>query len=275
LFLDSTISEFKVGEQFEVKILADTEEESINIAEIGLHFNPDLLEVIDFADANSIFSLWLKKPDLSNDDGNIFFIGGTPGGYSGNSGLLGRLFFKVKSSGEVEISFTSITKMLLNDGFGTAAVLDTQGLNIILSDKTESPIEGQWEKEISADIIPPEPFVLEIGQNDNIFDGKYFIAFSASDKQTGVDYYAVKEGLFGQWKKVSSPYILSDQQLTSKIQVMVVDKAGNKRIAILPAKYVPWWKNELIIVVIIAIIILCVFWATYILKNKRKKIDQR
>lgn len=51
----------------------------------------------------------------------------------------------------------------------------------------------------------------------------------SNDKQTGIDYYEVKEGE-GNWVKTESPYLLKDQARQSVIQVKAVDKASNERI---------------------------------------------
>jgi len=82
---------------------------------------------------------------------------------------------------------------------------------------------------LKKDTIPPEPFSIEIYKEPLIFDGKYFLIFSAVDKQTGIDFYEAKEG-DNSWQKQKSPYLLEDQQLNSIINVKAVDKAGNERI---------------------------------------------
>jgi len=130
----------------------------------------------------------------------------------------------------------------LNDGFGTPAKLTLkEAVFTILTEKAEVPKE-EWQEELAKDDIPPEPFEIKISQDPNIFGGKYFIVFSTTDKQTGIDHYEVKEGKI-DWKRAESPYLLEDQSLKSIIKVKAVDKAGNERIAeyIPPKKPFPYW----------------------------------
>jgi len=71
---------------------------------------------------------------------------------------------------------------------------------------------------------------FKIQRDPAIFDGKYFIVFYTTDKETGVDYYMVKEGE-REWKIAKSPYLLENQNLDEEIKVKAVDRAGNETIA--------------------------------------------
>ena len=189
---------------------------------------------MDFSKGNSILTLWLEEPSFSNKAGTISFIGGIPGGYLGEDGPLGKIIFYAKEGGEVKIQFQEDSKILLNDGFGTKAELEKQGAAFnILSEKLEAP-RDEWLGELKKDNIPPEFFEIEISRDPSIFEDKYFIIFSTTDKQTGINYYEVKEGE-RDWKKAESPYLLEDQALQGIIKVKAVDKAGNERIA----EYIP------------------------------------
>jgi len=161
------------------------------------------------------------------------------------------------------------SQVLLNDGFGTPAKLTTKGaVFTILAEKLETP-EDKWKEELEKDNIPPEPFEIEIHQEPAIFEGKYFIIFSTTDKQTGIDYYEISEtGDKRQegWKIGESPYLLTDQSLQSIIKVRAVDKAGNERIAeILPLrKPFPYW-----IIIVILIGAGVIWWIVKKLKTKK------
>ena len=98
----------------------------------------------------------------------------------------------------------------------------------------------------------------------------YFLVFSGIDKQTGIDYYEVKEGQ-GNWKRAEFPYVLEDQTLQGIIEVRAVDKAGNERIAEytpsqygLPSKHFPFWAAGMALAAAAVIV-----WSVYkILKRK-------
>jgi len=243
LYLEPSNGDYQPGDTFLTEIKIDTQE-CINIVEANLSFSQDILDAINFSQGESILTIWIKPPTIDQSLGLISFIGGIPGGYCGKipgdpgpSNLLGKIIFRipeitVREVGEniAKVKFLESSQVLLNDMLGTKAKLTTQGAEFkILSEKSEIP-KDEWQKELEKDNIPPEPFEIEIHQDSLIFEGKYFIIFSTTDKQTGIDYYEIREGK-RDWKKVSSPYLLEDQSLKSKILVRAVDKAKNERIA--------------------------------------------
>lgn len=142
----------------------------------------------------------------------------------------------------------------------------------------------EWSQEaahfrIMADTVPPEDFFPQIGKDEFISEGKYFVSFAAKDKTSGVDYYEASEiddwGIFDfininkknlVWRKASSPYLLADQSLKSKILIKAVDKAGNERIAkvVPPNKTVYWQTGVLLLILVILAGAIVVF--------KKKKI---
>ncbi len=269
LYLEPTEGEHYQEDTFIVTAKIDTEEECINTVEGNLNFSQDILEVVDFSQGSSILTIWVKKPEILQNSGLISFTGGIPGGYCGRlpgdpgeSNLLGKIIFKVKNQklGTAKVEFLDSSQVLLNDGFGTPAKLTLQGATFtILSGVSEFPKE-EWLQELKKDTVSPEPFEIEINQDPLIFEGKYFIIFSTNDKQTGIDYYEVKEGE-RDWKIAESPYLLEDQGLTSIIKVKAVDKAGNERIAEIigprylpPEKPFPYW---IIIIILVGIGIIC------------------
>jgi len=276
LYLDSSQEEYRQDQTFMVNLRIDIEGECINTVKADLGFPQDVLEAIDFSQGNSILSLWLKPADINQSLGLISFIGGVPGGYCGRlpgdlglSNLLGKIIFKVKEKVGVEpfsaesqarVEFLDSSQVLLNDGFGTPAELTNKGITLkILPKSVEIPAEDEWQKELEKDIIPPEPFQIEINKDPSIFEGKYFAVFSTLDKQTGIDHYEIQE-IPPKWmlkstkfEKAESPYLLQDQSLKSIIKVKAVDKAGNERIAeyLPPKKPFPSWIIILILLILI------------------------
>ncbi len=260
LYLEQASGEYHREDVFIVEIKLNTEGEYINTTKIDLTFSQEILEVKDFSKGNSILTLWVEEPTFSNKTGTISFIGGIPGGYLGEDGPLGKIIFYAKEGGEVKIQFQEDSQILLNDGFGTKAELEKQGAAFnILSEKLKAP-RDEWLGELKKDNILPEPFEIEISQDPSIFEGKYFIVFSTTDKQSGVDYYEVKEGE-RDWKKAESPYLLEDQALQGIIKVKAVDKAGNERIAeYIPLGYKPPKKLLSYLIIILILIGGGVIW---------------
>ena len=281
LYLEPSEGNYRPGDTFLVEIKIETEEECVNIVEANLSFSQDTLDAIDFSPGESILTLWLKAPTIDKSKGEISLIGGIPGGYCGRipgdpgvSNLIGRIIFKVpgimvEELGEnlAEVKFLDSSQVFLSDMLGTKAQLTTRGAKFeILSEEPEVS-KGEWQEELEKDTIPPELFEIEITQHPSIFEGQYFIVFSTTDKQTGLDYFEVKEGK-KDWKRVTSPYLLEDQSLHSIIRVKAVDKAGNERIA----EYVPPVKPKLFPYWIIILILIgsgVIWWLIKKIKIKK------
>lgn len=263
------------GDTMAVDVLIDVME-CVNAIEAEISFPKDYMQFKDFILSESVLSLWIEKPDKAdlaevNGNGIIKFAGGVPGGYcgriagdQGDTRRIARLVFDVPSlivaedeRASLDLSFLSSTKVLLNDGFGTADALTARGASYIFSPKGEGQ-DDSWRREIIEDNIPPEPFVIELLRKKDVFDNQYFIAFQTQDKQSGMDHYEVLElgredelgvtrqqglweKLFGEekkpigWQRAEMPYLLIDQSLRSVIKVKAIDKAGNERFV----EYVP------------------------------------
>ncbi len=263
LHLEPSSGEYHQGDTFITEIRIDTEGECINAVDINMGFPPDILEAVNFSKGDSILTFWVKPPTIDQNLGLISFAGGIPGGYCGvlpgdprEASVLGRIVFRARETDakleretDAKIKFLDTSQVLLNDGFGTPAKLTTRGaVFTILLEKAEFP-KDEWLQKLEKDNIPPEPFEIEIHRDPAIFEGKYFIIFSTTDKQTGLGYFEVKEGK-RDWKRAESPHLLEDQGLSSIIKVKAVDKAGNERIAeyLPPKEPFPWWLIVLIMV---------------------------
>ena len=225
--------EYSRGDVFLVNLMVDTQGERINAGQLEITFPQDKIEVLEISEGDSIFTFWPQRPSFSNETGKIFLVGGVPFGFEGKGKILKVVFlvnFSENEKGFAEINLSPDSQILLNDGQGTRAKLETKKAVFSLFSKPAKVPKNEWEKEIKEDKIPPEPFTITLGKDPFIFDGKYFIAFNTIDKQTGIDHYEIKEGK-RPWKRGESPYLLADQSLRSKILVKAVDKAGNERIA--------------------------------------------
>jgi len=274
LYLESSEENYYVNETFITNIRIDVgNNESINAIEAYLKFPNDILEVKDFSTGNSILT-FIEEPKIDQEQGLISFVGIIPGGYSGRipgdpgeSNLLGKIIFYSISPGIAEIIFKDSSQALLSDGEGTSANLTDKGIIVDVQKIDDiNLVKDEWKKELEKDNVLPEDFNPEIIK----IDGKYYLSFTAKDKNSGIDYYEISEKNFwesinklsgvGKWADAESPYLLKDQSLSNRIEIKAVDKAGNERIVKLPATYsLPWYKNYFIWVILI-ITIAYVIW---------------
>ncbi|MFH0891854.1 MAG: hypothetical protein V1867_03685 [Candidatus Falkowbacteria bacterium] len=276
LYLDPAEGEYGPGDSFTADIKIDVDGECVNTVEAFIGFPNDYLNIIDFLIGESILNLWVEKPDKAglrevNQKGELHFSGGIPGGYCGKipgdpgeSNILGRIVFQIPGMiisdfdrDSLSVDFSAASRVLLHDGLGTADVVTTRGALYKFSSASTDPDES-WREDIKSDAISPLPFVIELRSDPGIFDGQYYIIFSTTDKETGLDHFEVleitpeelsgitdKPGLYerlfmepkspSDWKRAKTPYLLEDQSLLSIIRVKAVDKAGNERIE----EYVP------------------------------------
>lgn len=232
------------GEEFVIDVVANSEE-LVNAIEGQLVFPEEMLTVADIREGNSVISLWVEKPHIFTN-GVIAFSGIVPGGFNGPNSVLFSVVFTAKNSGNISLSLQNILAFY-NDGLGTKVPFQARGVNIFIKDA-----DSVVRKETLKDTEPPEDFTLAITRDPNIFDDKYFLVFSTQDKKSGIGNYAIREGEWGWFKKVESPYLLQNQNLDRKIYLKVMDKTGNERLVVVePRNPRSWWQNLDLIVIIL------------------------
>jgi hypothetical protein len=249
LNLTSSIQEFGVGQQFQVDLILNTQNEEINAVEGRIIFSSETLELKEMRDGNSIVNFWVERPKAKFNN-EIDFSGIVPGGYTGEKGLIFSIIFQSKAEGEGIVEIQN-AKALLNDGEGTTAKTTISNFQFLISEKVSIP---QISIPEIKDTDPPEDFKPEIAQSPEMFDGKYFLVFATQDKGSGIDHYEVCEGSKKKCVIAESPYLLQNQKLDQQIFVKAVDKSGNERVVMLPPqKPLPWYKNYAILAILIII----------------------
>jgi hypothetical protein len=242
-----------VGSIFEAGVFLKTEGQSINAIEGKIFFPNDLVELTEVRDGNSLVSLWVKKPQVTEAGlsaegaGEIFFSGLVPGGFVGEDGYLFSLFFEAQAKGQVRITIAE-EQILLADGQGSKAFVKQAPLVVSIED-----IEKVDELSALVDSDPPEFFTPQVTRDSSVFDGKWFLIFATQDKGSGIDHYEVREGGL-EWKMAESPYVLEDQGLGSDVLVKAVDKAGNEKVETLARQNLAkWYANYAVWIIIIGI----------------------
>lgn len=245
--IDPDTGTYGPGDTFIATVRIDGEEDCVNAVNVAITYSKETLRAVDFSRGDSILSLWAVEPHIDTDSGSIVFAGGVPGGYCGRitgdpalSNVLGKVVFTVvgATTPRATIHFAPTSAVFLNDGLGTLAKLITHDATITLS-PVPTLSQNPWLKEVAADTIPPQPFVVEVESTIGVFGGKYYIVFSTTDKESGLDYFEIFER--GGWRRITSPYLLEGQSLlgVGDIQVRALDKAGNIRMGTYSASLIP------------------------------------
>jgi hypothetical protein len=115
---------FEEGSTFQVPILLNTKNRSVNGIEVRINFDKDKLLIVNPTSGVSIIGVWVEPPKFDNTQGTASYVGVIPDGITTGAGLIGTITFKAKTSGRAVVSVGSRSKVLLNDGLGTATVLD-------------------------------------------------------------------------------------------------------------------------------------------------------
>ena len=219
-----------------LEVQVDTGKEIINALGATIHV-PDGIKIDAINNGNSTILFWIEAPTYDDKSDTITFSGITPGGFQGRYMVL-----TISGDFTVEDSkkFTfSNVQALKDDGAGTPV-----SVNLSLA-----------EVKTREDIDPPEDFIPLIGQDNNVYDGQYFLVFTTQDKGVGIDHYEVREGYFGKFTTAESPYLLGQQSLDKKIFVKAFDKSGNMRSVTLEAPHPNKWYRYVLFAILLVVIL--------------------
>lgn len=249
-----------VGKEALVEVYVDTENISANAVEGSIVF-PSNIEVVDVKNGNSSINFWVDQPHVVGK-GSVVFSGIVSGGITGRVYLFS-IMVKPLSEEDMSFNFGSM-QVLQNDGTGNELKVNT------IPGKISVVGGGVDMVEEKVDFTAPEGFKPEIAQNDEMFEGKYFLVFATQDKGSGIDYYEVREGFFGTYTKAESPYVLNNQKLDTKVYVKAIDKKGNERVAVVnPQNPKSWYRDYTILGILLVVCLLGFF----IKKIRRKFVS--
>jgi hypothetical protein len=272
LYFSDTSKDVKVGDTFIVDVKLSSDKENINVADCSIFFDQNILQVSSVSTGGSIFNLWTRNPIFSNESGKIMFTGGIPNGYGGKDGNVIKIIFFAKSIGAGSLVFSDESTLYLNDGKGTVVKPEKASLKITVLDKSGTEEStNEWKNILSSDKTLPEKINIKLGRDESMFDNKFFITFSAIDKDSGIKSYEIKEG-DADFLESESPYVLKDQSLDKLILVKVIDNAGNyKIIEFNPKSANKYTFTKWQLIVLILIIIIAIFY----IKTKRKNAKNK
>ncbi len=244
-----------------VVVLMDSDK-PINTISTSILF-PKNIEPTNIDTAKSVVNFWIDKPTWDEASRTLTFSGLIPGGIDGfNLSLLSVDCVVVDPSLTATLSFvSSATEAYLSDGNATPDTLSFE--NLVFPEALKN---GSVASAVAAE-TPPEAFTPELGKDESVFNGQWFVAFSTEDKGTGIASYEVAErrpgilwSLFPEtWQSAESPYLLTDQSLGSEIDVKAIDVAGNVRFESLSPRFPrPLYENGAFWIILIGIFLLYV-----------------
>jgi hypothetical protein len=251
------------NQSVQVTMVLNTQGADANAIQAQIFFPSNIFKLQTITDGDSVVSLWITPPKESAP-GEIDFAGIMPGGFTGASGKILSFTLQPLATGSGAITIATTT-LLENNGMGSSIPTTVINTAVAVSSSSGSyaPIAPH------NDYIAPDPFTPIIATATDIYNGKYFLVFNTTDNASGIDHYEVlevptgaSEQPFSSWHVAVSPYLLTDQSLSSDIYVRAVDHNGNFIVVKLPARYprsshlyTPWS-----IILPITIVLLLLLW---------------
>ena len=251
--LDAVPRKIGLDSDVELYVHINTRGKTLNAVSGKVVFPADVFDVKEIQSGNSKINFWIQNPSETSP-GEISFSGITPGGFSGPDENLFYVILHTKREADSIVRLSDV-QAFINDGKGTEDTVTTSALELQVSGSFASSTFN-----MPKDTQPPENFRPAVGKDPDIYGGKYFLVFVAEDKGSGIGGYEVKEGFWGAYTTATSPYLLSDQSLGTRIYIKATDKAGNGRVAMLDAQNP---NNQFTRYLIFAILLItCIFLFT-------------
>lgn len=228
VYFTSPSTTIAVGDVVPVEMRLNTENTSVNVIEgtVTLQSVRNGVEMRELSVAGADVTLWSRKPSWDKNSQSITLVGGEPGGFNKNDALIFKMFFVAESKGQVKL--VPDFKIYANDGKGTSVPVSINPLNFIVLEESDVK-KDEWKNTVAGDNTPPEVLTAEIGQDMSIHEGKLFLVIHGEDSQSGIDHYEVKEG-DRDVVRSGTEYVLEDQDQSTKITIIAIDKAGNSRV---------------------------------------------
>ncbi len=134
---------YAAGDPLSVGVFVSSGGVAINAGSGVVSFPKDKLEVTSISKNQSIVSLWVQEPSFSNAAGTVNFEGIVLNpGFSGSSGRLITINFRVKALGSAPLSFSG-GAALANDGEGTDILTSMGTAQFTLASREEIPLPAE------------------------------------------------------------------------------------------------------------------------------------
>lgn len=139
LYFSPSAGSYAPGDSFSVSVYVNSSDQAMNAASGTISFPIDKLEVTSVSKSGSVITFWAVEPNFNNASGRVNFEGVilTANGYTGSSGKLVSINFKIKAAGTANVSFSN-GSVLANDGLGTN-ILTGMGSASFKINSTEAP----------------------------------------------------------------------------------------------------------------------------------------
>lgn len=240
LFISPFSGSVTLGGTFDVSVLINTGENSINAVDISLKFPADMLQVVNPSAGRSFISIWIQQPRFSNSQGTLTFQGGVPSpGIKTSSGLVTTITFRAIKTGQARVDFVS-AKILKNDGRGTDILTAKSGAVFdvfppapagpIVSSPTHfdsnawyanaSPL-FTWQREEGVDAFSWSLDDNSKGVPDDTPDGNQ-TSISFSNLSDGIYFFHIKARAHNLWGGITTYIVRVDRAAPAQFPLEII-----------------------------------------------------
>lgn len=132
LFFTPGTGEFEIGKEITVDLKIDSDGVGVNAGQATIRYPKEMLTVKSVSKTDSAFNFWLEEPTFTNEDGAVYFVGGTPYGVSGASIQTLQIIFETKSVGLATVSIVD-GAVTSSDGSGANVLSRTKDATFTIS----------------------------------------------------------------------------------------------------------------------------------------------
>lgn len=160
LYLSPASGSYTVGQSFNVSIFVAAPTMAMNATGGTVSFPADKLSVVSLSKSGSIMSLWVQEPSFNNGAGKVTFEGVVLNpGFTGKSGKILTINFKIKSAGNISLAFSS-GSVLANDGQGTNILGNLGSASFNVETAVTGPVAPKAETPPESAGTPAAPEVI-------------------------------------------------------------------------------------------------------------------
>jgi hypothetical protein len=176
--------------------------------------------------AGSVFDLWPNRPSYENS--KISFVGGSAASVFGSKLKLFSIVVEIETNDKLNF-IPEYINSYLNDGIGTKIGITEINTKVTFNE-ADRESKNEFEETLLNDRGAPKEFEVFVGQDDDTFDGKYFVSFNTTDNESGIERYEVIENDNKTPILTGTTYVLQDQSLKGSLIVKAFDYAGNVKV---------------------------------------------
>ena len=240
-----------VGSPILLPVVFTAGDESVNVVEGSITI-PEGMVVERLDTSGSAFPLFASGPTYMPSSRTVEFTAGSESGIGAREVAL---VFVIQARAEKEAMYE------VSPGTIAAYASDGAGTKIaVAAHPTQVSVGAKGS--VQVDAFPkgaPQTLLAEIGKEDSLFEGKWFLTFFGGAQGAPVARYEIREGWWRLPETAERYYVLKDQSLHTTVWVTAVDERGGRVTTMIPAAHP--WTERVVLLALSLLAALCAYLA--------------